>query len=105
MWEVYLKLNFSPSDRRTTLCATSPVKIKGGGSVMASAFLFRNADVDDVGVVPFNLRRYVRVAGFNATGNAAPSAAELGATQATQLPEERGQALICISNKPAYRTG
>lgn len=83
--------NFSPSDRRITSCATSLVKIKGGGSVMAGAFLFRNADIDDVGVVPFTLRRYERVAGFNATGNAAPRAVELGATQANAVAEDAAQ--------------
>ncbi len=91
VWEGFLTLNFSPSDRRITSCATSLVKIKGGGSVMAGAFLFRNADIDDVGVVPFTLRRYERVAGFNATGNAAPRAVELGATQANAVAEDAAQ--------------
>ncbi|RDK04480.1 hypothetical protein [Paraburkholderia lacunae] len=91
IWEGYLTLNFFPNDRRITSCATSLVKIRGGGSNMVGAFLFRNAEVEDVGVVPFNLRRYERVAGFNATGNAAPRAAELGATQAVHNTEEAAQ--------------
>ncbi|MFM0012746.1 hypothetical protein PQR46_07520 [Paraburkholderia sediminicola] len=111
IWEGYLTLNFSPSDRRITSCATALVKIKGGGSGMAGAFIFRNTEVDDVGVVPFNLSRYERVAGFNATGNATPSAAELGATQTAQSPEEpvpplaEGQGDTLHNDNRANQTG
>ncbi|WP_157653454.1 hypothetical protein [Burkholderia ubonensis] len=83
IWEGFITLNFSPSDRRITSCATTLVKVKGGGSVMGGGFLFRNAETDDVGVVQFHLQRYDRVAGFNAHGNATPRAVELAATQAS----------------------
>lgn len=86
VWEGYLTLNFSPIDRRITSCATALVKIKGGGSHMGGAFVFRNAEVDDVSSVFLSLVRYDRVAGFNARGDATPRDAGLGATQAAPLP-------------------